>query len=115
MTHRLRACAAVALAMSACALLPTGLPAPAFAHGVVGKRFFPATLATDDPFVADELSLPTISNQKTAASGDEPATLQTSTSIDFLSASRPIWALESARTTFACRRMAVPCRKDSTT
>src|SRR6202047_3691080 len=31
----------------------------AFAHGFAGARFFPATLATDDPFVADELSLPT--------------------------------------------------------
>jgi len=82
MTHRLRACAAVVLAMSACTLLSIGLPAPAFAHGVAGKRFFPATLATDDPFVADELSLPTISKRKTAASGDEPATLQTSTSAD---------------------------------
>ncbi|MBI3637145.1 MAG: hypothetical protein HY216_13195 [Candidatus Rokubacteria bacterium] len=30
------------------------------AHGLVGQRFFPATLATDDPFVADELSLPTL-------------------------------------------------------
>ena len=28
------------------------------AHGMVGKRFFPATLAIDDPFVADELSFP---------------------------------------------------------
>jgi hypothetical protein len=32
---------------------------PAFAHGFAGNRFFPATLATDDPFVANELSLPT--------------------------------------------------------
>ena len=32
---------------------------PALAHGIVGDRFFPATLAVDDPFVADELSLPT--------------------------------------------------------
>lgn len=32
----------------------------AAAHAVVGDRFFPATLATDDPGVADELSLPTI-------------------------------------------------------
>jgi len=31
------------------------------AHGMAGKRFFPATLAIDDPFVADELSLPTFS------------------------------------------------------
>ena len=32
------------------------------AHGIVGKRFFPATIATDDPAVADELSLPTVSH-----------------------------------------------------
>jgi hypothetical protein len=31
------------------------------AHGVVGDRFFPATIASDDPFAADELALPTIS------------------------------------------------------
>jgi hypothetical protein len=31
-------------------------------HGFAGKRFFPATLTTDDPFVADELSLPTVSS-----------------------------------------------------
>jgi hypothetical protein len=42
----------------------------AFAHCVVGNRFFPATLAIDDPCVADELSLPTISAYKT---GDVPA------------------------------------------
>ena len=35
------------------------------AHGFAGKRFFPATLATEDPFVADELAFPTISTQKT--------------------------------------------------
>jgi hypothetical protein len=33
----------------------------ALAHGVVGDRFFPSTILTDDPFVADEMSLPTIS------------------------------------------------------
>lgn len=32
----------------------------ATAHGVVGARFFPATITTDDPFAADELALPTI-------------------------------------------------------
>jgi hypothetical protein len=32
----------------------------AAAHGFAGARFFPATIATDDPFVADELALPTI-------------------------------------------------------
>jgi hypothetical protein len=35
--------------------------APLHAHGVVGSRFFPATIATDDPFAADELAFPTIS------------------------------------------------------
>ncbi|HEX4302798.1 MAG TPA: hypothetical protein VHZ78_08390 [Rhizomicrobium sp.] len=38
----------------------TALPQLAHAHGVVGDRFFPATIATDDPFAADELALPTI-------------------------------------------------------
>jgi hypothetical protein len=36
-------------------------PAAALAHGVVGPRFFPATITTDDPFAADELALPTVS------------------------------------------------------
>ena len=40
------------------------------AHAIVGDRFFPATLSTDDPGVADELSLPTVSSFKT---GDDPA------------------------------------------
>jgi hypothetical protein len=42
-------------------LLLVGLPAgPASAHGIVGQRFFPATLTIEDPFVADELSLPSV-------------------------------------------------------
>ena len=65
------------------ALLAGAAAGNAFAHGFAGKRFFPATLATDDPFVADELSLPTVSRRKTGSSGEEPATLETSTSIDF--------------------------------
>jgi hypothetical protein len=32
----------------------------AFAHGFAGDRFFPATILTPDPFVADEMSLPTV-------------------------------------------------------
>lgn len=36
-------------------------PVLAQAHGVAGARFFPATLAVDDPAVADELSAPTLS------------------------------------------------------
>ena len=34
-------------------------------HGFAGARFFPATLSTDDPFVNDELSLPTVSTIET--------------------------------------------------
>jgi len=55
---------------------------PVFAHGFAGKRFFPATLTTEDPFVADELSLPTISTIRTPASDDGPATRATTFSVD---------------------------------
>ena len=55
---------------------------PVSAHGFAGKRFFPATLATDDPFVADELSLPTIAYSKQPASEESPATRETDFSID---------------------------------
>ncbi len=48
------------------ALLPLS---GAFAHCFVGPRFLPATLAIDDPCVADELSLPTVAWSKT---GDVP-------------------------------------------
>ena len=49
----------------------------ASAHGLAGKRFFPTTLAVDDPFVSDELSLPLVSHIKEPASGEEPATVRT--------------------------------------
>jgi hypothetical protein len=45
----------------------------AHAHCFVGSRFLPATLAIDDPCVADELSLPTVSWSKSA---DTPSTGQ---------------------------------------
>jgi hypothetical protein len=38
------------------------LPSAADGHGVLGDRFFPATIASDDPFAADELALPTITH-----------------------------------------------------
>lgn len=41
-------------------ILLTAVPRLAHAHGVVGERFFPATITSDDPFAADELALPTI-------------------------------------------------------
>lgn len=44
-------------------------PVAAWAHGFAGQRFFPATILTDDPFVADEMSLPTVTSNP-AAPGD---------------------------------------------
>ena len=70
--------------MASAAVLAALLPAAdAAAHGFAGKRFFPATLATDDPFVSDELSLPTVSTIRNPGSGDEPATQETDVSVDF--------------------------------
>ena len=54
------ACAALAIAL---------LAGDAGAHGFAGARFFPATILTDDPFVADELSLPTIAGSPRDADG----------------------------------------------
>jgi hypothetical protein len=58
-------------------LLVVAVTVPAGAHGLAGKRFFPSTLAVEDPFVADELSLPSVLHIKRPASGDEPATVET--------------------------------------
>src|ERR1700732_5311436 len=52
----------------------------ALAHCFVGARFLPATLATDDPCVADEMSLPTVAWSKTA---DVPPASQLDIGIDF--------------------------------
>lgn len=56
-----------------------GATRPASAHGVVGQRFFPATLSTDDPFVADEMSLPTFTHQKVSK---DPSVKQTDIDVD---------------------------------
>jgi hypothetical protein len=58
-------------------LLPLG---SASGHCIVGNRFFPATLNVDDPCVADELSLPTISAFK---NGDDPAARELDISGEF--------------------------------
>ena len=50
------------------------------AHEIVGNRFFPATLAIDDPGVNDEVALPTISMSKT---GDDPSFKQLDISGEF--------------------------------
>jgi hypothetical protein len=58
-------------------LVPLG---GAYAHCIVGNRFFPATLNVDDPCVADELSFPTISTFKT---GDVPSAREVDISGEF--------------------------------
>jgi hypothetical protein len=50
----------------------------AAAHGFAGARFFPATIVTDDPFVADELALPTLAVFK-----DDGDIKSTAYSVDF--------------------------------
>src|ERR1051326_8204328 len=55
-------------------------PLPAAAHCFVGARFLPATLAIDDPCVADELSLPTVARFNT---GDDPSARQLDISAEY--------------------------------
>jgi hypothetical protein len=64
-------------------MLAAGLSAAATiaqAHEIVGNRFFPATLAIDDPGVNDELAFPTIALSKT---GDDPSFKQLDVSGEF--------------------------------
>lgn len=49
------------------------------AHGIVGNRFFPPTLATDDPFAVDELALPEITYVK----NDGPTNHETDLGFEF--------------------------------
>jgi hypothetical protein len=61
-----------------CALgLVAGAAPSVSAHGLIGQRFFPATLTIDDPFVADELSLPTVLHIRNRGFDDSPPALQT--------------------------------------
>ena len=53
---------------------------PSSAHEIVGNRFFPATLAIDDPGVNDEFAFPTVSGFKT---GDDPSVRQLDISGEF--------------------------------
>jgi hypothetical protein len=57
---------------TACAAFSSSLSPPeADAHGFAGPRFFPATILTDDPFVADEMSLPTLTRLPDAQDGTQ--------------------------------------------
>jgi len=62
-----------------------------YAHGFAGARFFPATLSTDDPFVNDELSLPTVSSIVTP---DEGGTRDTEVAIDIAKRITPNFGIE---------------------
>lgn len=52
-------------------LLLAYVPEASWAHGFAGQRFFPATILTDDPFVADEMSLPTVTRPPTGPDGGQ--------------------------------------------
>jgi hypothetical protein len=67
----------------------------AFSHGFAGARFFPATLSTDDPFVNDELSLPTVSSIVTP---DEGGTRETEISADIAKRITPNFGIEIGET-----------------
>jgi hypothetical protein len=74
--HLAAAVAAVVATVSVC-------PALASAHGLAGQRFFPSTLTIDDPFVSDELSLPTFLHIKQPGEGETPPSQLTSISGEF--------------------------------
>jgi hypothetical protein len=79
------------LFLLACAAIQLSAPSRADGHGFAGPRFFPATLTTEDPFVADELSLPTISTIKTPEDG---GTRETEFSADIAKRITPNFGLE---------------------
>jgi hypothetical protein len=58
------------------------IPVLSWAHGFAGKRFFPTTLAIDDPFVSDEGSL-LVNYTKEPGKGEEPPTKTTVISGEF--------------------------------
>ncbi|MGB0084281.1 MAG: hypothetical protein WBP94_02755 [Rhodomicrobiaceae bacterium] len=71
--YRQLPCLAVAtLSLTAASL------SPAFAHGIVGARVFPVTLAIDDPAVSDELSLPTVTHTQ-----EDDGSRETAVSVEF--------------------------------
>ena len=78
-----------------CALCELCATSQTYGHGFAGARFFPATLSTDDPFVADELSLPTVSTIRTP---DDGGTRQTDISVDIAKRITPQFGIEIGET-----------------
>ena len=77
--RKLRVCGVGLQSMAMAGMLWLGA-SDALAHCFVGGRFFPATLNIDDPCVADELSLPTVSVFK---NGDDPSAREIDISGEF--------------------------------
>jgi|GEM_PF-6047695 len=71
------------------------LPGRLRAHGFVGDRFFPPTIATDDPFATDELSLPSLSEFEDPGS---PHTRKLDTGFEFDKEIFPHFALGIGQT-----------------
>ena len=86
---------ASAVTMVICAAALSIVPTAAWAHGFAGSRFFPATLTTDDPFVNDELSLPTVSSIVTP---DEGGTRDTEVAVDIAKRITPNFGIELGET-----------------
>src|SRR5438094_5146948 len=78
-----------------CAVCEFGTVSRAYGHGFAGARFFPATLSTEDPFVSDELSLPTVSTIRTP---DDGGTRQTDISVDIAKRITPNFGIEVGET-----------------
>jgi hypothetical protein len=82
---------ATAVPIVICAAALFVVPTAVSAHGFAGSRFFPATLTTDDPFVNDELSLPTVSSIVTP---DEGGTRDTEVTVDIAKRITPNFGIE---------------------
>ena len=63
--------------------LALGIAHAARGHGYAGDRFFPPTIATDDPFAVDELALPTLTYFDTPAGDGSPSGHQFNGSFEF--------------------------------
>jgi hypothetical protein len=82
---------ATAVTIAICAAALFIVPTDGWSHGFAGSRFFPATLTTDDPFVNDELSLPTVSSIVTPDAG---GTRETEVAVDIAKRITPNFGIE---------------------
>jgi len=76
-------------------VLAAGLTFPSLvhAHGFTGDRFFPPTIATDDPFAVDELSLPSVTAFDDPSADGIPATREVDWGFEFDKEILPHFAL----------------------